>query len=856
MITTRLSIIRRLKTALRCLTLLLIVHNLNGQEPLSNVERTNSIDFVDSANATNVLYNFNELALNSIWSSIDYPYASFYTYNSQLVIGNYVSAPNNTYPNYITCNYPYGFGRPGVHFNQVVHNLSFSVVGGNGGNYKADIYRNNQYSQTLTLPASCGNYTACFVDLRTYTSVTGVDFHDINDVNGIGFDDFSFTLGASPTPTPAPTPTPNQAPIGSLDGITNNEGKAYGWSKDPDNVNTANLVHFYIDGTASNNYVGAMVANKYRADVGNHAFEFDIPDTFRDNQQHTLRAYGIDLNNIGPNPLLPSPKTFTLPPRVESVVFESIVNETISGELTSSEVLTDTTLRGRSQRIFPDAKQPDENINRKRIRVKATLSRPIQGVQVYFRNFDVDDPSSDSYIDENGATGNDNREGRIIGQPYPTSAAGTFDTGSPCTATAVGVKCATNSSGEAVAYFTVTKQPGDNFVVAASIDDSYLTGLSIDGTGLKDSSGDPLPTTKGKRTDLLTVWRTLHMEVDSMGNVSNNSVICYFGGKGTYVGDSQPTVIEIYCPKILEEHAYKQTLAADGTRLSYGGRVVIAGGQTLQILDNLSDYPQYPDLGVTKQTLRVQSLSGSVYLRPKHPLQLFDDDDFNSSDSDNKDGDEGENVEELADTLSYMQASDNINFNSYAAAYIKPDYQWARDKGFNNLNVPFVLYSPCTIPNCEEQRLTINQNRESQIYERDNFWIGYLLVSYQGSDILDVDSTGFLGGVAPYKTNATRENVDFYDPNSGVPPGGIGATIYIESIRDYSLKPIDAIIFSGIITLANTKIAPHEVGHQFGLAHFNQQPDGGIMSYTGDLRFNPFHINLMRWRVKSPGEGE
>lgn len=129
---------------------------------------------------------------------------------------------------------------------------------------------------------------------------------------------------------------------------------------------------------------------------------------------------------------------------------------------------------------------------------------------VYFRNFDVDDPSDDENLDDptsdgtltnDSDAGNDNREGRVIGQPYPVTAAGVLSATSALS----------DANGEAIVYFTVTKQPGDNFVIAASTDEFYLNGTKINGTGLKDSTNNSLPTMKAKRTELLTVWRKLYL---------------------------------------------------------------------------------------------------------------------------------------------------------------------------------------------------------------------------------------------------------------------------------------------------------------------------------------------------------
>lgn len=56
-------------------------------------------------------------------------------------------------------------------------------------------------------------------------------------------------------------------------------------------------------------------------------------------------------------------------------------------------------------------------------------------------------------------------------------------------------------------------------------------------------------------------------------------------------------------------------------------------------------------------------------------------------------------------------------------------------------------------------------------------------------------------------------------------------------------------------------VAPHELGHQFGF--FGDQPSllFGIMDYPNNnmstssrVQFHPEHINIIRRRVKSPGQ--
>lgn len=72
-------------------------------------------------------------------------------------------------------------------------------------------------------------------------------------------------------------------------------------------------------------------------------------------------------------------------------------------------------------RIFPDDNSPMENANRQTIRVSASISEARAGQMVYFRSFDIDDPSTDLTIDPNGNLGDDNngsvnnlKEGQLL----------------------------------------------------------------------------------------------------------------------------------------------------------------------------------------------------------------------------------------------------------------------------------------------------------------------------------------------------------------------------------------------------------------------------------------------------------
>lgn len=180
---------------------------------------------------------------------------------------------------------------------------------------------------------------------------------------------------------------------------------------------------------------------------------------------------------------------------VESVVFEAI-----------DSPLDANPNAGGGQRIFPEKQTETDTVDRKKVRVKAKITPAEANLQVFFKSFDVDDPSSDvAPVDPNGAAGDDNRGAPKAGTLNMTSAM-------------------TDAAGVATVELTMPMQPGDNVKAAASGKQAYINGLVVDGVGLKDSTGAALPTTKGKLTDLLTVWRKVHVEVDSMGVVTGNQV--------------------------------------------------------------------------------------------------------------------------------------------------------------------------------------------------------------------------------------------------------------------------------------------------------------------------------------------
>ncbi len=145
------------------------------------------------------------------------------------------------------------------------------------------------------------------------------------------------------------------------------------------------------------------------------------------------------------------------------------------------------------RRIFPEKISYDDqySVDRRTIWVEALITPAVEGVPVYFRIWDIDDPSSNSIIDPNGSAGGDNWGG--------------------CTLEEV---VYTNSEGYARACLTVSMRPGDNYRASASLFSDKLEAMNpaeaIDPALFDDFYIKTTP-------QYLVVWRKIHVEHDVMG---------------------------------------------------------------------------------------------------------------------------------------------------------------------------------------------------------------------------------------------------------------------------------------------------------------------------------------------------
>jgi hypothetical protein len=171
---------------------------------------------------------------------------------------------------------------------------------------------------------------------------------------------------------------------------------------------------------------------------------------------------------------------------------------------------------GGGKRIWPDyyanpVAHPDPECHpRNKIRVRVTIGvnagESAQGVRVFLRSFDVDDPSSDVAPLDADPSGDDNRVVVEGDEAKP----GRLDSTS-------GV---TDANGQVTVDFYTNIQPGNNFRVVADIGtDGWLSELAAkhpDAEARVFDGDNAVPA--NRTTELLTVWRKLHVVAESMGS--------------------------------------------------------------------------------------------------------------------------------------------------------------------------------------------------------------------------------------------------------------------------------------------------------------------------------------------------
>lgn len=492
--------------------------------------------------------------------------------------------------------------------------------------------------------------------------------------------------------------------------------------------------------------------------------------------------------------------------------------------------LDDNPAVGGGKRIYPGKTTPDDTTDTNRVNVtaviNATLPDPLANpdrrvpASVMFRAFDMDDPTTDDGpVDANGNQGDDNRG---------TPPKGNFPLGAD-----IEIQ---DNSGNVETEFEVSMNPGDNFKVVAGCDADYLDGVQAQGLDLIDADGANIETTqRAKGSDLLTVWRKLHLEVDEMGIVSGNQVTGTIQEVKSVTGNQAILVLADLSPE--EEDAVH-----DADRFEDG--LVTIDGLSYTVLENGSNKKHKETVTIRVPILPLPVVTG-------RPFVLVDDDDHNLNNGPTLIGDEGEKVVPDSATFSFMQESDDPTSNVFAPAFIMPTYDGGGSLSNDEILTPFGL-NLASSNDVIDQSTLIPFSR--QAVGADDFWVGYFLIGYQGPTKLDFDPAditlmkeGLQLGVTGVIGNTANKM------KKGVPQGGVVSLVFQEtgkeSVNSSPPTPVNV----------RNSTSAHEMGHQFGLGGDDSKGKLGIMS-SGALGFERpsydfinEHLNLLRSRLKSPG---
>jgi hypothetical protein len=430
------------------------------------------------------------------------------------------------------------------------------------------------------------------------------------------------------------------------------------------------------------------------------------------------------------------------------------------------------------QRIFPeDADIPQFGS----VYVRATITPAVAGVTVFFRSIDVDDPSANaSPVDEDTNTtapnyakdnrGIDDKDGLFI-----------------VFGNAVGNETSveTTASGQALATFQMTMKPGDNFRVVATCLDQNASNPTIDLTGVqaiqndgnmstgmarvKDAMGNIIPgyiANPGQNqqqpapaavmaSDVLTVWRKLHVEVDSMtaipagtnavnGNITRIVPIQTSIGVETRIfvnqnlNDGSPDPGRFENGTIRIGNGNPSQVGWNGSDYVHGrefdipfvirksglpdlrGRVVLMDPDTrtfgLLMIGKLTSSYSGGTITVASVPMEIENITGVTTLTVKQLLPIS----FVLTDDDTA-------------IMPHSLNTDLVD-DAFAHAYVDAIIDGGDNRNNNTQDVPFKLNV-----GTKNDEVVAAQDWDSKGSCTDNYWVVYLLGAFQGNVLEDND---------------------------------------------------------------------------------------------------------------------
>ncbi len=560
---------------------------------------------------------------------------------------------------------------------------------------------------------------------------------------------------------------------------------------------------------------------------------------------------------------------------VEQITWKGKGNSLSDGDTLDADANWPSGLTPGSWRVFPDARVVSGSVEadpRNKVTAEVALSvAPPSEIKLYLKSFDVDDPTASTNAVDNESTADDNR-GTTPAQ------AGQFTGESGGVLELVFPENVMTTNCE----FQATMQPGDNFRVVANGDRDFLATLensdSAQNVGGSDAdknankqrivctnvtgtiSEQEIRRADNYASDVLTVWRFLHVEVDSMaappltGAEKNTAdgYITAIAGNGT-VAQQVTLSVNLKTGFTPQDNSANLTAVTGNGRFENGWIKIGSGSgtpgetQTSSLLGNGDDYVRKVagidvpallsktgqsdvsgkviawsgttfTLSVSSGTLSTNYIGGSLNVAGVSAtvsavstnggvntvtVTAAPTIPFSLYDDDTA-------AHPYEPNITLMQSSDAVTQNLFAVAFVRPNY----DLGPGTNIAPFMR----NVEGGASFGVQIDAGRDATSIPR--FWTVYIQGTFQGENLFDKDPNIESSGFGRSFLSAR------------------GGAVFVETIGEFELSQS---LSPGTV---QRKTMVHEVGHQFALT----DNTGGIMNqgWPVSLYFAPDHINVMR----------